>query len=121
MGFISVYYNTFPRTAANRYLVQQTQKHYHRAADIFDQDAFAAAQQLIKAISRTGSTAASTLIPALEGQSVDGPKGPYIIRKQDHVCLQPMYIARLVGSKLTPVLVTTKSPAATAPPIQAHF
>jgi branched-chain amino acid transport system substrate-binding protein len=121
MGFISVYYNTFPHTAANRYLVQQTQKHYHRAADIFDQDAFAAAQQLIKAISRTGSTAASTLIPALEGQSVDGPKGPYIIRKQDHVCLQPMYIARLVGSKLTPVLVTTKSPAATAPPIQAHF
>jgi branched-chain amino acid transport system substrate-binding protein len=120
IGFISVYYPGFAHTAANSYLVTQMEKEFHRQADIFDQDAFAAAQQLVAAISKTGSTSASALIPALEGQTVNGPKGPYTIRKQDHVCLQPMYIAKL-NSSFTPILVATKSLGATAPPLQANF
>jgi branched-chain amino acid transport system substrate-binding protein len=124
MGFMSVYYYTFPHTRANDYLVTQMQKQYHRTADIFDQDAFAAAQQLVAAIKKTHSVSATKLIHALEGQTVNGPKGKYTIRKQDHVCLQPMYIAKLVAGSdntLKPILLKTKSPKATAPPIQAHF
>ncbi|HXT38366.1 MAG TPA: ABC transporter substrate-binding protein [Chloroflexota bacterium] len=119
IGFISVYYSGFAHTAANTFLVKQMQKEFHRQADIFDQDAFAAAQQIVAAVTRTGSTDAAKLIPALEGQTVQGPKGPYTIRKQDHVCLQPMYVAKLVG--ITPVLLATKTPQDTAPPLQANF
>jgi branched-chain amino acid transport system substrate-binding protein len=62
------------------------------------------------------------MIKALEGQTVQGPKGPYTIRKQDHACLQPMYIAQLVGSgtTFTAKLVATMSAKQTAPPIQKH-
>jgi branched-chain amino acid transport system substrate-binding protein len=122
MGFLSVYYSTFASTPANGYLVREMQRQYHRQADIFDQDSFAAAQQIVAALQAAHSTSASALIPALEGQTVFGPKGTYTIRKQDHVCLQPMYITKLTGSgsSLTPVLVATKSAKATAPPVQAH-
>lgn len=122
MGFISVYYPTFPHTKANTYLVNYIRKHYHRPADIFDQDAFAAAQQIVAAIQKAKSVSAGKLIKALEGQTVQGPKGAYTIRKQDHVCLQPMYVTRLTMAhgNLVPVLIATKSPHATAPPIQAH-
>ena len=123
MGFISVYYYKFAHTAANTYLTTQMRKLYKRAPDIFDQDAFAAAQQIVAAIHRAHSTGASKLIKALEGQTVQGPKGAYTIRKQDHVCLQPMYVAKLVasGSTLTPVRLAAKSPKSTAPAMQAHF
>lgn len=123
MGFISVYYYKFPRTKANTYLVKYIRKRYQRPADIFDQDAFAAAQQIVAAIKKTHSVKTSTLIKALEGQTVQGPKGAYTIRKQDHVALQPMYVTRLVlkNGTLVPVLLATKSPRATAPPLQAHF
>jgi branched-chain amino acid transport system substrate-binding protein len=123
MGFISVYYYTFPKTKANTYLVKQIKAQYKRVADIFDQDSFAAAQQIVAALKKAHSTSASKLIPALEGQTVQGPKGPYTIRKQDHVCLQPMYVTKLVGSgnNLTPVLLATKSAKSTAPALQAHW
>lgn len=123
MGFISVYYYKFPHTRANTYLVKQIQKQYKRPADIFDQDSFAAAQQIVAALAKTHSTSSKALIRALEGQTVQGPKGPYTIRKQDHVCLQPTYVTKLVGSgtNLTPVLLATKSPKSTAPPLQAHY
>lgn len=120
MGFISVYYATFASTPANTYLMREVQRQYKRPADIFDQDSFAAAQQLVAAIAAAHSTAATRLITALEGQTVQGPKGAYTIRKADHVCLQPMYVARLVqhGATLQPVLLATLSPV---PPLQAHF
>ncbi|HLJ68760.1 MAG TPA: substrate-binding domain-containing protein [Chloroflexota bacterium] len=120
LAYISVYYYKFPKTAANKYLVSYIQKHYHRPADIFDQDSFAAAQQIVAALQKTHSTAASKMIKALEGQTVQGPKGPYTIRKQDHVCLQPMYIAALQGSgtTFTAKLLATRSPKQTTPPIQ---
>lgn len=119
---ISVYYPTFSHTRANKYLVRYIRKTYHRPADIFDQDAFAAAQQIVAAIHKTRTLNTAKLINALEGQTVQGPKGAYTIRKQDHVCLQPMYVTRLemVHGNLTPILLATKSPHATAPAIQAH-
>jgi branched-chain amino acid transport system substrate-binding protein len=121
MGFLSVYYYTFPKTKANAYLVKEIRKLYKRPADIFDQDAFAAAQQIVAALKKTHSLSTSKLIKALEGQTVQGPKGPYTIRKQDHVALQPMYICKLVGSNLKPVLLKTMSPKQVSPPLQAHF
>jgi branched-chain amino acid transport system substrate-binding protein len=122
IGYMSVYYYKFPKTAANTYMVKQIKKLFNRPADIFDQDAFAAAQQIVAALKKTHSTNSQALIRALEGQTVQGPKGPYTIRKQDHVCLQPMYITKLTGSgtTFTPVLLATRSAKATAPPIQKH-
>lgn len=123
MGFISVYYYKFPHTKANTYLVKYIQKHYKRPADIFDQDSFAAAQQIVAAIKKAKSVAGPALIKALEGQTVQGPKGAYTIRKQDHVCLQPMYVTQLVAKNgtMVPRLLATKSPRSTAPALQAHF
>lgn len=109
MGFISVYYYKFPHTAANNYLKSYIQKHYKRPADIFDQDSFAAAQQIVAAIQKAKSLNTNKLIKALEGQTVLGPKGAYTIRKQDHVCIQPMYITKL-NSKLVPILLKTVRP-----------
>jgi branched-chain amino acid transport system substrate-binding protein len=122
IDYLSVYYYKFPKTAANAWMVKYIQKNFNRPADIFDQDSFAAAQQLVAALKKTHSTSANKLIAALEGQTVQGPKGPYTIRKQDHACLQPMYIAQLVGSgtSFTAKLVKTLSPKQTAPPIQPH-
>ncbi|MGI8968980.1 MAG: substrate-binding domain-containing protein [Chloroflexota bacterium] len=120
MGFISVYYYKFPHTKANTYLIKEMRAVYHRVPDIFDQDAFAAAQQIVAAIKKAHSTNTNKLIHALEGQTIQGPKGAYTIRKQDHVCLQPMYVTKLVGSGLKPVLLATKSPKSVAPAIQAH-
>ncbi|GAC1446004.1 MAG: substrate-binding domain-containing protein [Chloroflexota bacterium] len=122
LAYISIYYNKFPKTKANTYLVKYIKQHFSRPADIFDQDSFAAAQQIVAALKKSHSTASGKMIKALEGQTVDGPKGPYTIRKQDHVCLQPMYIARLTGSgtSFDAKLIATRSPKQTAPPIQVH-
>lgn len=122
IAYISVYYYKFPKTKANAYLVKYINQHYHRPADIFDQDSFAAAQQIVAALHKTHSTATGKLIKALEGQTVQGPKGPYTIRKSDHVCLQPMYIASLTGSgtNFTAHLLATRSPKQTTPPVQSH-
>lgn len=122
MGFISVYYYKFAHTKANTYLVNHLKKQ-GVTADIFDQDSFAAGQQLVAALKKTHSTNTTKIMHALEGQTVQGPKGAYTIRKQDHVCLQPMYVAslKLQGGKLVPHLLATKSPKQTAPSLQAHW
>lgn len=120
LAYISVYYYKFPKTKTNDWMVKYIRKHYNRPADIFDQDSFAAAQQLVAALKKTHSLKTSALIKALEGQTVQGPKGPYTIRKADHACLQVMYTASLGGSgdNYVPKLLGTLSPKKTAPPIQ---
>jgi branched-chain amino acid transport system substrate-binding protein len=119
MGFISDYYYTFPHTKANDYLKSWIHKNYKKyaghapVADIFDQDSFAAAQELVAAIQKAHSIDTNKLINALQGQTVQGPKGPYTIRKQDHLCIQPMYIATVKvekGGKLVPKLLKTVTP-----------
>jgi branched-chain amino acid transport system substrate-binding protein len=122
ISYISVYYYKFPKTKANDYMVKYIKQHYHRTADIFDQDSFAAGQAVVQALEKTHSTASGKMIKALEGMVVHGPKGDYTLRKQDHVALQPMYIAALQGSgtNFTARLIATRSPKQTAPPIQAH-
>jgi len=113
MGFISVYYYKFPHTKANTFLKKYIQSHYNRPADIFDQDTFAAAQQIVAAIEKAKSLKTNELIHALEGQTVQGPKGPYTIRAKDHLCIQPMYITKVnigKGGALNPVLLKTVTP-----------
>lgn len=122
LGFISVYYYTFPKTKANTFLKKYIKNHYNRPADIFDQDSFAAAQMLVAAVKKADSLKTSKLIKALEGLTVHGPKGNYTIRKQDHLCMQPMYVTKLVmkNGKLTPVLLKTLTPKQSSPPVQSH-
>ena len=45
-----------------------------------------------------GDTASEALIGALEGLTVEGPKGTYTIRPEDHQALAPMYIVKLVNT-----------------------
>ena len=117
VGWISDYYYTFPNNKANTFMKSYMEKNYSRPADIFDQDSFAAAQQIVAAIKKTKSLNTNALIKALDGQTVNGPKGKYTIRAKDHVCIQPMYITNVVqhGSNLVPELVKTVTPI---PPVQ---
>ncbi|MCX7976622.1 MAG: ABC transporter substrate-binding protein, partial [Bellilinea sp.] len=57
----------------------------------------ASALALAAALEKTGGDASGdAMIPALEGVKFEGPKGTYYIRPEDHVCLQPMNILKLV-------------------------
>ena len=58
----------------------------------------AAALALSAALEKTGGDATGdVMITALEGLTFEGPKGTYSIRPEDHVCLQPMNILKLVN------------------------
>jgi branched-chain amino acid transport system substrate-binding protein len=63
--------------------------------DLFVPDSFATGQAIVAALSATGgNTAAPNMIQALEGMSLNTPKGPMYIRPQDHQALQNMYIVK---------------------------
>lgn len=58
----------------------------------------ASAIALARVLEKTGGNASGeAMIPALEGLKFDGPKGTYYIRPEDHVCLQPMNILKLIN------------------------
>ena len=65
--------------------------------DLFIPDSFAVGQAIVAALNITGgNTAAANMIAALEGMTVNSPKGPQYIRPQDHQALQDMYIVKTV-------------------------
>jgi len=65
--------------------------------DLFIPDSFAVGQAIVAALNITGgNTAAPNMIAALEGMSLNTPKGPMYIRPQDHQALQDMYIVKTV-------------------------
>jgi branched-chain amino acid transport system substrate-binding protein len=58
----------------------------------------ASALAMAAALQKTGGvTTGDVMIPALEGLTFAGPKGTYYIRPEDHVCLQPMNVLKLVN------------------------
>ena len=63
--------------------------------DLFVPDSFATGQAIVAALGETGgSTAAPNMIHALEGMTLNTPKGSMYIRPQDHQALQSMYIVK---------------------------
>jgi branched-chain amino acid transport system substrate-binding protein len=65
--------------------------------DLFIPDSFATGQAIVQALTITGgNTAAPYMIQALEGMTVNTPKGSMYIRPEDHQALQSMYVVKVV-------------------------
>lgn len=86
--------------------------------DLFTPDGFLAAQMIVRAI-EASDTDVDAMIAALEGAEFDGPKGPTVIRAEDHAVIQPMFQAKLVesGGVYTPELIAVVDGADVAPPL----
>lgn len=120
---VSVYHYTLPDNAVNDWLVQRHKEAFGVPPDLFTEGGFTAAQMLVAGLEATGGdTSAAALIPVLEQLRFQGPKGEYIVRPEDHVMLQPMYLVRLVNTDDPEFrffeLVREFGPEETAPPCQ---
>ncbi len=90
------YHYALPKNSVNDWLVSKHKEKFNSPPDLFTESSFTAAQMVVAALKATnGDTRAEKLIPVLEKQSFDGPKGKYTVRDYDHVLLQPMYIVKL--------------------------
>jgi branched-chain amino acid transport system substrate-binding protein len=95
---LNVYHYTVPKNPINDWLVKRHLEEYNEPPDLFTAGGMASAIALSEALKKTGGDAdAQKMIGALEGLKFEGPKGTYFIRPQDHVCLQPMNILKLVN------------------------
>jgi branched-chain amino acid transport system substrate-binding protein len=95
---LNVYHYTVPKNPLNDWLVKRHLEEYDEPPDLFTAGGMASAIALSEALKKTGGdTDAQKMITALEGLKFQGPKGTYYIRPEDHVCLQPMNILRLVN------------------------
>ncbi len=94
---LNVYHYTVPNNPVNDWLVKRHLEEYNEPPDLFTAGGMASAIALAKALEKTGGdTGGDKMIAALEGLMFEGPKGTYYIRPEDHVCLQPMNILKLV-------------------------
>lgn len=95
---LNVYHYTASDTEVNKWLTKRHLEDYNEPPDLFTAGGMASALALAAALEKTGGNASGdAMIPALEGVKFEGPKGTYYIRPQDHVCLQPMNILKLVN------------------------
>ncbi|MBN1838280.1 MAG: substrate-binding domain-containing protein, partial [Spirochaetales bacterium] len=95
---LNVYHYTAPKNPINDWLVKRHAEEYKEPPDLFTAGGMASAIALAEALKKTGGNAdAQAMIAALEGLKFEGPKGTYYIRPEDHVCLQPMNILKLVN------------------------
>jgi branched-chain amino acid transport system substrate-binding protein len=95
---LNVYHYTVPDNPINDWLTERHFEEYNEPPDLFTAGGMASAIALVEALKITGGdTSGEAMIPALEGLKFEGPKGTYYIRPEDHVCLQPMNILKLVN------------------------
>ena len=95
---LNVYHYTVPDNPINDWLTKRHIEEYSEPPDLFTAGGMASAIALAKALEMTGGdTTAEKMIDALEGMKFEGPKGTYYFRPEDHVCLQPMNILKLVN------------------------
>ena len=118
---MTAYYYGLPKNKENDWLVEHHQKEFNAPPDLFTAGGFTAGIAIVEGVKKANSTDADKLITALEGMTINGAKGPYTFRKEDHQALQPMYIVKLEKKDgedhLVPTLVKEMSPDETAPPI----
>jgi branched-chain amino acid transport system substrate-binding protein len=86
--------------------------------DLFTPDGFLAAQMIAEAI-KASPNDVDAMIAALEGLTLEGPKGTTTIRAEDHAVIQPMFQASLVnnGGVFTPELIAVIDGETVAPPL----
>ncbi len=93
-----LYHYSAPKNAANDFLKAQDKARYGVMPDLFDADGMNAAIMAVETIKKTnGDVTGGVLVKAMEGMSFDGPKGTILIRPEDHVAIQDMYILKLVN------------------------
>ncbi len=93
-----LYHYTAPKNAINDWLIKETKARYKEPPDLFDADGMNAAILALAAIKKTnGNMDSAGLIKAMEGLEFDGPKGKVVIRPEDHVALQDMYIVKILN------------------------
>jgi branched-chain amino acid transport system substrate-binding protein len=94
---LNVYHYTAISNPVNDWLTKRHLEDYNEPPDLFTAGGMASAIALAAALEKTGGDATGDkLVAALEGLKFEGPKGTYYIRPEDHVCLQPMNILKLV-------------------------
>lgn len=93
-----LYHYTAPKNPINDWLIKEVKARYKEPPDLFDADAMNAAILALAAIKKTnGNTSPDVLIKAMEGLEFDGPKGKVVIRPEDHVAIQDMYIVKILN------------------------
>ncbi|MGB8953867.1 MAG: substrate-binding domain-containing protein [Tumebacillaceae bacterium] len=118
---MTAYYYGLPKNKENDWLVEHHQKEFNSPPDLFTAGGFTAGIAIVEGVKKANSTDADKLITALEGLTINGAKGQYTFRKEDHQAMQPMYIVKLEKKDgtdhLVPTLIKEMSPEETAPPI----
>ncbi len=93
-----VYHYSLPKTEANDALIKGYNEKFGGNPDLFSECGFVTAQAVVAALEAThGDTSSEALIGAFEGLTIEGPKGTYTIRPEDHQALASMYIVKLVS------------------------
>lgn len=118
ISFLSHYVWNGPKNKVNDWLVAQMRKR-GQVPDLFTPDGFVAAQMIVHALQKAGGDDVSRMISALEGWKFDAPKGPQVIRAQDHAMIQPMFQVQLVkqGSSWLSKVLKRISPGNVQPPV----
>ena len=95
---VILYHYTAPQgNAINDYLIAKAAEQ-GAIPDLFDADGMNAAIMVVEALRATGGAAdADSLKAAMEGMTFEGPKGTIVIRAEDHMAVQDMYIVTLVN------------------------
>jgi branched-chain amino acid transport system substrate-binding protein len=92
------FHYTLPDNEIITWQTEQTKARYGTVPDLFDADGFNAATLLVEALRATGgSPDEAELRAAMEGITFEGPKGTVLIRAEDHVAIQDMYIVTLLN------------------------
>jgi branched-chain amino acid transport system substrate-binding protein len=93
-----LYHYSAPKNAINDFLKAQDKARYGVMPDLFDADGMNAAIMAVEAIKATnGDVSGDALKTAMEGMTFEGPKGTILIRPEDHVAIQDMYILKLLN------------------------
>jgi branched-chain amino acid transport system substrate-binding protein len=118
--YLAHYFPDAAKNAVNSAMIAKM-KRQGKVTDVFSPDGFVLAQMLVRAIEKSDGTDVDAMIASLEGWTFAAPKGEQTIRPADHAMLQPMFMAKLVGSgdATHPVVLRTLPNASVAPPVKA--
>lgn len=90
------YYYAMHKNPINDWFIKESYRRYKSPPDFFSVCGFISALAIVEALKKTGGdTDTEKLITAMEGMSVDTPKGKITFRKEDHQALQSMFHFKL--------------------------
>ncbi|MBI1891182.1 MAG: substrate-binding domain-containing protein [Burkholderiales bacterium] len=104
-GF-AYYYFGLPKNPINNWLISEHYKRFKSPPDLFTAGGMATGIAIVEVLKKTGGdTDTEKLIKALEGLTIDTPRGKMHIRKEDHQALQSMYHVKFVNDPAYPWIV----------------